>query len=77
MATHKFAVSRRSIVEETFWVEANSWEEATEKAFDGDYDDNNIQTEWIDWADDNFYASEIEPVPICPLHKMVKEYGQV
>ncbi len=77
MATHRFAVSRRSIVEETFWVEADSWDDALDKAADGGYLGEGIQTEWIDWADDNFYPSEIEPVPICPLHKMVKEYGQV
>ncbi len=75
MATHRFAVSRRSIIEETFFVEADSWDEALEKARDGNYDDSKIQTEWIDWYDDHFEAaSEFEPEPLCPLHKMVKEY---
>jgi len=77
MATHKFAVSRRSIIEEIFYVEADSWEQAIEIAGDGGYDDKNIETEWIDWYDDRFEATDFEPEPLCPLTKMVKDYGQV
>jgi hypothetical protein len=77
MATHRFALTRRSIIEETFYVEADSWEEAVSIAHDGGYDDKNIHTEWIDWYDERFEPSEFEPEVLCPLTKMVKEYGQV
>lgn len=74
MKAFRYAVTRRSIIEETFWVEADSSLEALEMANNGDYSDDNIQTEWIDWYDDHFEMSDIEPEPLDPLYKMVKEY---
>jgi hypothetical protein len=75
LASYRYAVSRRSIIEETFFVEADSWEEAISIANDGGYDDSKVQTEWIDWYDDRFEATEFEPEVLCPLTKMVKEYS--
>lgn len=76
MAAFRFALTRRSLIEETFWVEADSADEALEKASNGEYDDGNITQDWIDWYDDNFEMSQdFEPEPLCPLHKMVKEYN--
>ena len=78
MASFRYAVTRRSLIEETFWVEADTADEALEKAANGEYDDNNITQDWIDWYDDNFEMSQdFEPEPLCPLHKMVKEYKLV
>ena len=75
MAQFRFALTRRSIIEETFFVEADSWEEAVSIAHDGGYDDKNVHTEWIDWYDDRFEPSEFEPEVLCPLTKMIKDYS--
>ena len=76
MAQFSFAVTRRSIIAETFFVEADTPDEALEMAWDGNYSDSNIQTEWLDWYDDRFDLDhDFEPEPLCPLHKMVKEYN--
>ena len=77
MANFRYALTRRSLIEETFWVEADTPEEALEKATNGEYEDNSITQDWIDWYDDCFEHSELDPQPICPLYKMVKEHGQV
>lgn len=78
MPQYRFAVTRRSLIEETFWVEADTPEEAVDKAGNGEYDDGNITQEWIDWYDDTFEIShDFEPEPLCPLHNMVKNYKSV
>lgn len=74
MPAFRFTVARRSIIEETFTVEADSWDEALERAGNGEYDDNSVQQEWLDWYDDTFSTTDIEPEPLDPLYKMVKEY---
>lgn len=71
---YRFAVVRRSIIEETFFVEADSEEEALDLANDGQYDDSNIETEWVDWYDEEFHSSDREPEPICQLYRMIKEH---
>jgi hypothetical protein len=71
---YRYAVIRRSIIEETFWIDADSEDEALDKARDGDYDESQISTEWIDWHDDDYSMDpDIEPEPLCPLYKMIKE----
>jgi hypothetical protein len=70
----RFALTRRSIIEETFFVEADSWAEAISVCHGGGYDDKNVHTEWIEWYDDHFEPSESAPEVLCPLTKMVKEY---
>ena len=78
MAQYRFAVTRRSLIEETFWVEADTPGEALDRANAGNYSDDQIHTEWIDWYDDTFeISSDFEPEPLCPLHKMVKNYKSV
>lgn len=75
MAQFKFPVIRRSIIEETFWIEADSEDEALEMARDGNYDDKAVTTEWLDWYDDEFSMDpNIEPQPLCKLYNMVKDY---
>jgi hypothetical protein len=75
MAQFKYAFYRRSIVSETFFVEADSEDEAFQKLMDGE-DPEPEPMEWVDWYDDQYHRDDcIEPEPLCPLHKMVKEYS--
>jgi hypothetical protein len=72
----RFPVIRRSIIEETFWIDADSEEEALDLARDGNYDEKRITTEWVDWYDDEFSMDpNLEPEPLCPLYQMVKEHS--
>lgn len=70
----RYAFYRRSIVSETYFIEADSPEEALQRLRDGE-DEEPTPMEWIDWYDDDYTLDEdFEPEPLCPLHKMVKEY---
>lgn len=66
---YKFEVGRSSIVYETFIVEADSWEEAEEMLYDGDYGEP-VQTEWVDW---HGHWEEVERETLCPLIKMLEQ----
>jgi hypothetical protein len=71
----RFAVIRKSIIEETFFIEADSEEEALSLARDGNYKEDDVHTEWVDWYDDEFSIDpNLEPEPLCPLYQMVKEH---
>lgn len=70
----KFIFWRNSIVSESFYVLAETEEEAQEKVDSGEYDDSEI-TEFIDWASDRFELEYVEELD--PLYRMVKDYGQV
>lgn len=75
MARYRWPLVRQSIIEETFWVEAETAEEAIELAHNGEYSDKDIHTEWIDWYDDSFQACPVtEPELVDPLVEMVKNY---
>lgn len=69
----KFTFWRNSIVSESFYVLAETEEEAQEKVDSGDYESE--ITEFIDWASDRFELEEVEELD--PLYRMVKDYGQV
>ena len=70
---YKFTFVRRSIFEEKFEVEADTLEEAEEMMQDGGYPDP-IDTQWIDWYEDEFSTDpDHPPEPLCPLYKMVKD----
>ena len=70
---YKFLIVRRSIIEEGWWVEADSEEEALEAAYDGEVDNRDCdRREWIDYHDDEWTVDDRED--LCPLVKMVKEY---
>jgi len=72
MAKYKFQISRRSVMLETYWVEADSEEEAMEIAYDGNAGDPAM--EWLDWMDDQYEVDDVEIID--PLYKMVKEYKE-
>jgi len=69
----KFTFWRNSIVSESFYVEADSEEEAREKLGNLDYESE--ITEFIDWASDDFQLENIEELD--PLYRMVKDYKSV
>lgn len=69
----KFLVTRRSIIEEGWWVEADTEEEALEAAYDGEVDNRDCdRREWIDYDSDEWVVDDCED--LCPLVKMIKEY---
>jgi hypothetical protein len=69
----RFLMSRTSLIQESFWVEADSETEAMEMGFDGEVDNGEPAfKEWIDYHDDEWSIDEKEV--ICPLHQMVKDY---
>ena len=70
MAKYRYELTRRSIVCETYFVEADSEEEAIEVLMNGAGDDP--QLEFIDWYDDNYEVEHTECID--PLYKMVKDY---
>lgn len=72
MAKYKFQVSRRSIMLETYFVEADSEEEALEICFDGDVPEPVL--EFIDWMDDDYEVDGKECID--PLYTMIKEHTQ-
>ena len=72
MARYEFQISRRCIMLETYFVQADSEEEAMELAYDGNAGDP--QMEWIDWMDDCYEVDDVEIID--PLYKMVKEYKE-
>jgi len=69
----KFTFWRNSIVSESFYVEAESEEEAREKLDGGEYDSE--ISEYIDWATDDFVLEDTEELD--PLYRMVKDYESV
>ncbi len=66
----KFTFWRNSIVSESFYVEADSEEQAREKLQNCDYESE--ITEFIDWATDDFELEDTEELD--PLYKMIKDY---
>ena len=76
MKKFKFLMSRTSLIQESFWVEADSKEEAMELGFDGEVDNGEpAYREWIDYHDDEWSIDETECID--PLYRMVKDYGLV
>ena len=73
MAKYRYEITRRSIVCETYWVEADSEEEALEICTNGCAEDP--QLDFIDWYDDNYEIEDTEIID--PLYKMIKEYEQI
>jgi hypothetical protein len=73
MAKFKFLMSRTSLIQESFWVEADTEEEASELAMNGEVDnDEPVRRDWIDYYDDEWSIDEKECID--PLYVMVKEY---
>ena len=76
MKKFKFLMSRTSLIQESFWVEADSEEEAKELGFDGEVDNGDPdRREWIDYYDDEWSIDEKECID--PLYVMVKDYKSV
>lgn len=74
MPAFKFYMSRRAYYDEVYTVEADSEEEAREIAANGDinYEKDVVRCEFVDWAGDEWYIDDHEPID--PLYVMVKEY---
>lgn len=70
----KFRLQRRSIVNETFWVEAEDEDEAIQIAQDGAAVQDPNDSTWVDWYDDRYEITKIEELD--PLYVMVKHYEQ-
>jgi len=66
----KFTFWRNSIVSESFYVEAESEEEARKKLDNCDYESE--VTEFVDWATGDFEIEDVEELD--PLYRMVKDY---
>jgi hypothetical protein len=76
MKKFKFLMSRTSPIQESFWVEADSEEEAKELGFDGEVDNGDPdRREWISYYDDEWSIDETECID--PLYRMVKGYKSV
>jgi hypothetical protein len=73
MPKFKFELYRRSITCETYWVEADTEEEAIEIAANGDVGDPIL--EFMDWYDDEYTVESKECID--PLYVMVKDYKSV
>lgn len=76
MAKYKFLMSRTSIIEESWWVEADTEDEAMEMAYNGEADNSEPAfRSWVDYADDEWTIDEKKPLD--PLYVMIKEYEQI
>jgi hypothetical protein len=76
MKKFKFLMSRTSLIEESWWVEADTEEEARELGFDGEVDNGDPdRREWIEYYDDEWSIDETECID--PLYRMVKDYKSV
>ena len=71
MAAYKFTFSRRVIMNEVYEVEADSEEQALEFMSEGWYGDP-VDTEYLEWFDDNFELDNTECLD--PLVKMLEKY---
>ena len=76
MPKFKFLMSRTSLIQESWWVEADTEEEASELAMNGEVDNGDPdRREWLEYYDDEWSIDEKECID--PLYKMVKEYEQI
>jgi hypothetical protein len=56
---YKFLLSRTSLIQESYWVEADTEEEALELGFNGEVDnDEPALRQWIDYYDDEWSVDE-------------------
>lgn len=69
MAAFRYKLVRRSIVEETFYVDADSEDEATDIA-NSNPPDPEGNPEWIEWYDDWYEIIDTESLD--PLYTMIK-----
>jgi hypothetical protein len=70
MPKFEFQISRRSISLETYFVEADSEEEALEICNDGNIPEPML--EFLDWIDDEYQVDGKECID--PLYTMIKEH---
>ena len=75
MAKFKFLVSRTSLIEESWWVEADTEEEAVEMASNGEVDNcDPYRREWLSYYDEEWSIYQQECID--PLYLMVKDYDR-
>jgi hypothetical protein len=74
MPKFKFLMSRTSLIEESWWVEADTEEEAMELALDGEVDNSDPdRRNWIEYYDEEWSIDQQECID--PLDRMVKDYA--
>ena len=73
MAAYKFRFSRRVVIDEFYEIEADTIEEAQDALSEGWYGDP-VDTEFVDWYDDNFELVHTECLD--PLVQMIKDYEE-
>jgi hypothetical protein len=71
MAAYRFTFSRRSLVNEVYEIEADSEEAARDAMSEGWYGEP-VETEYIEWYDDDFDLDHTETLD--PLVKMIENY---
>jgi hypothetical protein len=72
---YRYTISRLSIVEESYTVEADSEDEAVEGSI-VDYDRNKVGEEFIDWYGNDGWRI-VNKETLCPLTKMIKEHDTI
>ena len=73
MAAYRFTFSRRVVMNEVYVIEADSEEEAVDALSEGWYG-YPVESEFVDWYDDDFELERREVID--PLHTMIKEYEE-
>ena len=70
----KFRLARRSIIDETFWVEAEDEDEALQIAREGGAVHDPNDSAWVDWHDDRYEVTKVEELD--PLYVMVRDHDR-
>ena len=70
----KYLISRRSIIDETFEVEAEDAGELTRKIQDGEIG-LPVMSEWCDWHDEAYEI--VQETELDPLYVMVRDHKMV
>lgn len=73
MPKYRYEFYRRSITCETYFIEADSEDEARQILEDGDIPEPCL--EFVDWMDDDYTLEDSECID--PLYRMVKDHKSV
>ena len=74
MPKYKFILVRAAVIDEYYEVEADSEQEALDRAYDGDLPDP-YRTDFVDWRDDEYQVADQEEIE--PLYRMIKDHKSV
>ena len=70
----RYRLQRRSIIDETFYVEAEDPDEALQIAKDGGAVQDPDDVSWCEWYDEDYEITMTEELD--PLYVMVKRYNE-